>query len=300
MPFFILLFRGDDFGKDYANLAMLCATFPTVPVAALTATASKRDVTAIKESLNLKNPLEVIKNPNCPNIFYKKVFRKGDDVDFFEEILKPIALGLKEKKLDYPITILYLPLRWCGFSFKFLQKQLGEDQYHSTQNPGNEAADTKPENRLFAQYHAPQTRTMKELILKELSSPLSTVRVVFATVAMGMGVDIPSIRNIIHVGPPRTIREYVQETGRAGRDGQQSFAVLYYNNRDIAKNREGMSDVIRQFCRLEDSCLRKFLLNSLDATDTKCIGHLCCSYCESVCDCDDCLVNCLSQINCLP
>ncbi|KAJ7373427.1 hypothetical protein OS493_013020 [Desmophyllum pertusum] len=42
---------GDDFRKDYANLAMLCATFPTVPVAALTATASKRDVTAIKESL---------------------------------------------------------------------------------------------------------------------------------------------------------------------------------------------------------------------------------------------------------
>ena len=75
MPFFILLFRGDDFRKDYANLAMLCATFPTVPVVALTATASKRDVTAIKESLNLKNPLEVIENPNCPNIFYKKVFR---------------------------------------------------------------------------------------------------------------------------------------------------------------------------------------------------------------------------------
>lgn len=224
---------GDDFRKDYANLAMLCATFPTVPVVALTATASKRDVTAIKESLNLKNPLEVIENPNRPNIFYKKVFRKGDDVDFFEEILNPIALGLKEKKVDYPITILYLPLRWCGFSFKFFQKQLGEDQYYSPQDPGRElasSADTKPENRLFAQYHAPQTRTMKDLILKELSSPSSTIRVVFATVAMGMGVDIPSIRNVIHVGPPRTIRKCFQETGRAGRDGQQSFAVLYYNN----------------------------------------------------------------------
>lgn len=96
---------------------------------------------------------------------------------------------------------------------------------------------------------------MKELTLKELSSPTSTIRVVFATVALGMGVDIPSIRNIIHVGPPRTIREYFQETGWAGRDGKQSLAVLYYNNRDIAKNREGMSDDIRQFCRLEDSWL---------------------------------------------
>ena len=58
----------------------------------------------------------------------------------------------------------------------------------------------------------------------------------FATVALGMGVDVPSIRNIIHVGPPRTIREYFQETGRAGRDGKQSLSVLYYNNRDIAKS----------------------------------------------------------------
>ena len=219
-----MLFRGDDFRKDYANLAMLCATFPTVPVVALTATASKRDLKAIKESLNLKNPVEVIGNPNRPNIFYKKLFRKGEDVDFFEEILKPIALGLKEKTVGYPITIFYLPSRWCGFSFKFFEMLLGDDQYHSLQSPGNAIASVPkiPENRLFAQYHAPQTTAMKELILKEHSSPTSTIRVVFATVALGMGVDIPSIRNIIYVGPPRTIRECFQETRRAGRDGKQS------------------------------------------------------------------------------
>ena len=63
-----------------------------------------------------------------------------------------------------------------------------------------------------------RTKAMKEQILKEMVSPTSKVRVIFATVAMGMGVDIPSIRNVIHVGPPRTVREYFQETGRAGRD----------------------------------------------------------------------------------
>ena len=67
---------------------------------------------------------------------------------------------------------------------------------------------------------------MKDQILKELALPTSKVGVIFATIAMGMGVDIPSIRHIIHVGPPRTIREYFQETGRAGRDGQSSTAVL--------------------------------------------------------------------------
>ena len=77
---------------------------------------------------------------------------------------------------------------------------------------------------------------------------------------MGMGVDIRCIRQIIHVGPPHTVRKYFQETGRAGRDGQQANALLYYNNRDIAKNREGISDEIRAYCQLNDSCLREFLL----------------------------------------
>ena len=103
---------------------MLCATFSQVPVVALTATASKADVKAIKDSLNMKKPLEVIGDPNRANIFYEKVFRKGDDVDFFEELLKPMASELKEVKLNYPLTILYLPLKWCGFAFKFFEKQL--------------------------------------------------------------------------------------------------------------------------------------------------------------------------------
>ena len=272
---------------------MLCATFPNVPVVALTATASKKDIEVIKQSLNLKNPLEVIGNPNRPNIFYRKVFRKGIDVEFFEKLLEPIALDLKGKKVNYPTTIMYLPLRWCGFAFKYFEKQLGDEQYYPS------SAEAKPENRLFAQYHAPQTAAMKEQILKELSTSTSKIRVIFATVAMGMGVDIHAIRHVIHVGPPRTVREYFQETGRAGSDGKQSFATLYYNNRDIAKNREGLSDDIRKFCCLEDSCLRRFLLKTLDAIDTQCIGHLCCSYCESVCDCDECLLK-SCQVNCLP
>ena len=79
-----MIFRGDDFRTDYANLAMLCATFPKVPVVALTATANRQDIEVIKQSLNLKNPIAAIGNPNRPNIFYKKVFRKGDDTEFFD------------------------------------------------------------------------------------------------------------------------------------------------------------------------------------------------------------------------
>ena len=143
-------------------------------------------------------------------------------MDFFEKLLEPMAHELKEKKVNYPTTIFYLPLRWCGFAYKYFERQLGEKHYFPSD------ADAKPENRLFAQYHAPQTTAMKQQILKELSSSASKVRLIFATVAMGMGVDIKAIRQVIHVGPSRTVREYFQETGRAGRDGKQSFATLYY------------------------------------------------------------------------
>jgi len=70
---------------------------------------------------------------------------------------------------------------------------LGKEQYYPL------GAEAWRENRLFAQYHALQTTAMKDQILKELASPASKVRLIFSTVAMGMGVDIPSIRSVFNV-----------------------------------------------------------------------------------------------------
>ncbi|KAL9977382.1 hypothetical protein ACROYT_G014775 [Oculina patagonica] len=166
----------DDFRKDYSRLAIFCATFPNVPVVALTATASKSD--------------------------------------------------------------------WCGFSFKYVEKQLGNEQYYP------QTTEALPENRLFAQFHAPQTRALEDQILSELASPESNVRVIFATVAMGMGVS----RN--------TSRKQEEQAEM----GNQPL-LCYFNNSDISKNKAGMSKDIRTFCRLGNECLRKILFKCLDARE---------------------------------
>ena len=109
---------------------------------------------------------------------------------------------------------------------------------------------------------------------------------------LGMGVNIPSVREVIHihVGPPRSVREYFQDAGRAGRDNKQSRAILYYNNHDIAANKPGMTEHMRLYCKSTGKCLRKQLLCYLDAPSLVPSDklHNCCDVCKSLCGCQDC------------
>ena len=283
--FYHAIFRGSDFRKDYGRLGVLCALFSDVPVLAMTATASRTDIQCIQDSLGLKKCKHIIGNPNRKNIFYNQVFRTGRDMNSLQAILMPIARALLEQNIDYPVTIVYIPLRFCGFAYKLFEHVLGVAQYFPLGSP------SIPANRLFAQFHAPRTKEMKEEILKQLCSGRSVVRVLFATVAIGMGVDIPNIPQVIHFGPPCTVKAYFQETGRAGRDGKLSVACLCYNNRDIAKNRAGMEENMCNFCSSDEKCLRKLLLKSLDYEQDVVMKplHLCCSVCERQCKCFSCL-----------
>ena len=258
----------------------------------MTATATRADMNDITDSLGLKNCKYVIGNPDRKNIFYEKAFRHGQDFDAIQSILEPIAKGLLEEKNVYPLTIVYVPLRQCGFAYKFFEHFLGVEQYFPA------GTLPTPSNRLFAQFHAPQTNQMKEELLKQLCSKCRTIRVVFATIAIGMGVDIPDIRQVIHVVPPCSMKAYFQETGRAGRDGKPSSAYLFYNNRDIGKNRVAMQDDMRFFCSSNDICLRKLLLKSMDSEQSAPVKpmHLCCSVCKEQCKCSQCLMLQLGEI----
>ena len=102
-------------------------------------------------------------------------------------------------------------------------------------------------------------------------------------VALGLGVNIPNVTQIIHIGPPRTLESYYQEIGRAERNGKPAKALMFYNGSDILANKPGMTNEMREFCTTVSTCLRDYLLKYLGSSKSQNnILNSCCSNCESI------------------
>ena len=101
------------------------------------------------------------------------------------------------------------------------------------------------------------------------------------------------MRQIIHILEHQKLYVNIFKKLGAGRDGEFSKAIMYYNNRDIAKNKPRLEDKIRMYCQSKNKCLRSLLLEYLDANQTVPVqpGHLCCSVCKNFCSCIECKLN---------
>ena len=244
---------------------------------ALTATAPPQMLKNLKHSLSLKTDCKVIAaNPNRSNIYLEKKVRMSNHHGYegFDQILVPIANDLALKRERYPMTIIYLKLKYCGYAYGLFERILADKQF---------VGETKdPSGRLFAQFHAPQTKRMKKSIISEIKEENSRIRVLFATSALGMGVNAPYVEHIIHISPPSNLESYMQEIGRAGRTGKPACATLFYNNSDIASNKVHVQEQMKDYCRSEESCLRTLILKYLGFSSVT--QERCCCVCDGQCN----------------
>ena len=212
-------------------------------------------------------------NPNCKNIYLEKRLRQNHTYGFkgYENILSPLAKNLMVQKQNFPMTIIYMKLKYCAFAYALFERILHDQQYVSENKI--------PSNRLFCQLHAVQITPMKEEILEEIKKSDSKIRVIFATTALGMGVDSPYVTSVLHISPPFSIEDYMQEIGRAGRGNSSATATLYYNKSDIADNKVFAKDSMKEYCRL-DMCLRKYLLEHFGFELI--IQDNCCIFCDVI------------------
>lgn len=191
---------GHDFRPEYRLLGQLKARFGHIPIMGLTATADEVTRNDIITKLSLQSPLISISSFDRPNIRYVVV----DKHKPIEQLTKLI----KQQQGKHGIVYCGSRKKTEEVAGKLVEKGISADYYH---------AGLELERRFKVQ----------EAFQRD------DLQVVVATVAFGMGINKSNVRFVVHYDVPRNIESYYQETGRAGRDGVNAEAILFYEPRDI-------------------------------------------------------------------
>jgi ATP-dependent DNA helicase RecQ len=252
---------GHDFRPEYLRLAALKSEFPKIPLIALTATADKLVRKDIFDRLNVPQAELFISSFNRPNIFY----------------------SVEPKRNSYGQLLDYLEKR---------KDESGIIYCLSRNSVDSLAEDLKREGYSALPYHAgldKQTRDKhQESFLRD------ETKIVVATIAFGMGIDKSNVRFVVHMDLPKNVESYYQETGRAGRDGLPSDALLFFSWGDVIKLKgfaevdgnaaqsEIMLNKLDQMGKFGDlrTCRLKFLLNYFSEEQTEDCGN--CDNCVTV------------------
>lgn len=195
---------GHDFRPDYLSLSALVTLFPDLPVTAFTATATHLVQQDILDKLSLRDPLVVRASFDRGNLFY--------DIRFKENSGEQIAAIVRSN-----------------------QGKAGIIYRTSRKNVNDTTAMLKAKGFRALPYHAglgdEERKRNQDAFIRDEAD------VIVATVAFGMGIDKSNIRFVIHADLPKSIENYYQETGRAGRDGEAAQCTLLFSQGDIPKVR---------------------------------------------------------------
>ncbi|XP_047315082.1 ATP-dependent DNA helicase Q-like 4A isoform X2 [Impatiens glandulifera] len=245
---------GHDFRPDYQGLGILKQMFPTIPVLALTATATTCVKEDVLQALGLVNCIVFRQSCNRSNLWYSvvpKTKKCMEDIDKF----------IKDHHFDE-----------CGIVY-CLSRLDCEKVAEKLQKYGHKAT--------F--YHASMNSEQRALVQKQWSK--NEINIICATVAFGMGINKPDVRFVIHHSLPKSIEGYHQECGRAGRDGLRSSCLLYYSYNDYIRVKYMITEGVTEQSPSHSRCSRgNFIGSGIIETNNENLRKMV-SYCENDVEC---------------